>query len=291
MNNIFIQNITNLYQRQGKTWLADLPTIIQILQSRWNLSNLTPVNNMTYHYVAKATRNTQPVVIKIGLDKQTTQNEMRALEYFNGCGSIDLLAFNEEYNALLLQQAVPGITLKSLPQTETHNVLDHYLQTMNNLHSKPLTTHHYPHISEWLLAIDKTPTDKFPAKVLTKAIALKNQLLNTSTSQVFLHGDLHLDNVLQQGNEWLAIDPKGVIGEPEFEMFAFDFIATNELDNHAQLNSLLDECANRIAKKSTLNAERIKAWTFIRLVLSAAWSIEDNGDPSWAINLATNLSD
>lgn len=292
LNSAFIQNITNLYSNQGSAWLNNLPTIIKTLQSRWNLSNLTPVGNMTFNYVATATSNTnQAVVLKIGYDRKSIADEMRALRYFNGNGAISLIEYNEEHNALLLQQAIPGVTLKSLYPSQVDTVIDRYVEAMQALHSKPLTTDdNYPHISDWLMALDKAAPHKFPPQVLTKAIQIKNTLLKTANTQLFLHGDLHLDNILQNGNLWVAIDPKGVIGDPEFEIFAFDFIQSTELANPSNINSLLDSRSELIARKSNLNAQRIKEWAFVRLALSAAWSIEDNCDPSWAINLATMLA-
>lgn len=54
-------------------------------------------------------------------------------------------------------------------------------------------------------------------------------MLSSRKPFIFLHGDLHQDNILKQGNGWLAIDPKGVIGEAEFEIAAFDFMYIREL--------------------------------------------------------------
>lgn len=46
---------------------------------------------------------------------------------------------------------------------------------------------------------------------------------------------------------------------------------------------------NMLAKKSSLDPQRIKDWVFVRLILMVAWFVEDNGDPSWAIQLAQKL--
>lgn len=89
---------------------------------------------------------------------------------------------------------------------------------------------------------------------------------------------------MKHGNDWLGIDPKPLIGEVEFEMAAFDFIDTSELQNATQ--ELLTERIRLLASKSELSEERIRDWTFIRLILSAIWSIEDHDDPSIAIKLA-----
>jgi len=39
--------------------------------------------------------------------------------------------------------------------------------------------------------------------------------------QVLLHGDLHSDNILSSQRGWLVIDPKGIVGEREFELGAY----------------------------------------------------------------------
>ena len=44
-----------------------------------------------------------------------------------------------------------------------------------------------------------------------------------------------------------------------------------------------------LADKLQLNPERLAKWVFVRLILSAAWFIEDNGDPYWSITLANHV--
>ncbi len=50
---------------------------------------------------------------------------------------------------------------------------------------------------------------------------LAQELLLSQGEPVLLHGDLHHYNLLQHQDTWLAIDPKGVVGEREFEIGAF----------------------------------------------------------------------
>ena len=290
--NSLSQNMKNIHGESGDAWVANLPIYIDALCKKWDLSCVTPVDNMTFNYVAKAISNmNQAVVLKIGYDKKSVVDEMRALRYFNGDGSIELVDYDDKYNALLLQQAVPGLTLKSLNQTHVDTVLDCYVEVMQALHSKPLASNHgYPHISDWLMVLDNAAPENFPPLVLNKAIEIKNRLLKTSDTKLFLHGDLHLDNILQNGSQWIAIDPKGVVGDPAFEVFAFDFIQSAELANKSNIGALLASRSELIAGKSNLSAQRIKEWAFVRLILSAAWSIEDNCDPSWAIDIASILA-
>lgn len=104
-----------------------------------------------------------------------------------------------------------------------------------------------------------------------------------------MHGDLHHDNILKHGNDWLAIDPKGVIGDREFEIAAFDFMYVSELANITDSKSIMEQRIEVLAQKSKLDAQRIKDWVFVRLILMAAWLLEDNDDPNWAIKLAEQL--
>ncbi len=286
--NTLKQNVLSIFGEKGKLWIASLPHIIDELANHWKLSHITPVDNMTFNYVAKSVTNTNvPVVLKISCDDKSLSDEIQALKYFDGSGSIQLIAHNEEYHALLLQQAVPGITLKSLYPSQIEYVMDRYIDIMKKLHDKHLSNKdNYRHISDWLLAIDSLKDHSCPSHLVKKAIALKSELLASISTEIFLHGDLHHDNILKEGDHWLAIDPKGIVGEPEFEIAAFDFMYINELANKNNVKNIFEARIDLLAQKTNLNPQRIKSWVFVRLILMAAWHVEDKGDPSWAIKLA-----
>ncbi|MCE3237974.1 MAG: aminoglycoside phosphotransferase family protein [Gammaproteobacteria bacterium] len=94
------QNIINIYGKKDKEWIANLPAIINVLAKHWNLNNFTPIDNKTFNYVAKAITNTnQPVVLKISCDEKSITNEIRALKYFDGDGSIQFIDYYSKYHA------------------------------------------------------------------------------------------------------------------------------------------------------------------------------------------------
>lgn len=286
-----IENITNIHGDEGYEWIKNLPNMVEVLTAHWQLSQISPVDNMTYNYVAKAiTKTYQPVVLKISCDKKSGDHEKHALIYFDGNASVRLLDHNEKYHAMLLEQAIPGISLKSFYPAQIEYVMNCYASTMNKLHGKILPSKHpYCHISEWLKAIDRLTADEFPAGMLDQAVHMKNELLATIQQEVFLHGDLHHDNIIKNNNEWVTIDPKGIVGDPEFEIAAFDFIHPDEFHLKTEIKDLFDKRIDLLAEKAKLNPERIKNWVFVRLILSAAWSIEDNCDIGWDIELAKSF--
>ncbi|OGT38620.1 MAG: hypothetical protein A3F11_00755 [Gammaproteobacteria bacterium RIFCSPHIGHO2_12_FULL_37_14] len=148
--NTLKQNVVNIFGEKGKLWASSLPHIIDELAAYWKLSHVTPVDNMTFNYVAKAVTNTNsPVVLKVSCDEKSISDEIKALKYFDGSGSIQLIAHNERYHALLLKQAMPGITLKSLYSSQVEYVMDSYIDTMRKLHNKSLSNkNNYRHISD-----------------------------------------------------------------------------------------------------------------------------------------------
>lgn len=211
--NLFEKNIVGIYREKGRKWLVDLPQLVQQYQVLWELTDLKPFNNLSYHYVLSGYQKGKPIVLKLGLDQRLLDHEAKALQAFAEFGGVALLEHRAD--AILLQRAMPGHSLKSQPLIAIHVTC----QVMEKLHqaSVPLKGH-FPHIKEWLAALDQEWD--IPTNLLKTARKLKNQLLPTLSSPILLHGDLHRDNILSNGDEWLVIDPKGVIGYPVNEMWA-----------------------------------------------------------------------
>ena len=101
----------------------------------------------------------------------------------------------------------------------------------------------------------------------------------TQREPALLHGDLHHYNVLSdRARGWCAIDPKGVVGELEYELGA---ALRNPIDRPI-CSRQLDVVERRLDQFGLvlgIDVSRARGWCFAQAVLSAIWSIED-GDPS-----------
>lgn len=287
--NILEKNILALYGNRGKQWLANLPKVILILKENWQLENITPVTTMNYNYVVKATHQHHgAVVVKISCDQKTQEEELRALKHFDGHGSIAVIDCNPKYQALLLQQAVPGNSLKDLYLKQPEKAMESYVDVMRKLHKKapPQNLTHFLHINDWFKVLDRSSSHHLPTLLLEKAKLLKTQQIKTMKKNLVLHGDLHHDNILLNGHEWLAIDPKGIIGESAFELAAFDLINDSEMSDPRTIKPLLFKRITQLSTLAALDENRLRNWVFLRIMLSAAWFIEDKGDPQKMLRLA-----
>ncbi len=275
---MFEQNIINLYGEKGRQWLDHLPNHVAQLANTYGLSNLKSVNNLSYNYVLSGFQEAQPIILKLGLDIDGFKREAAALMAFSGFGVVEILSENK--GLLLLECAVPGVSLKSHFPKNDDEAINITANVIKRLHKAPIpNTHAFPHVKDWLEALDGDL--EIPLQTLQKSREIRDQLLRTAIPDVFLHGDLHHDNILQNGENWLVIDPKGVIGEPAYEVAAFIRNPIPELLNHADAPNIIHNRVIRFAELFELQPQRILDWCFVQAVLSWVWAIEDGCDANY----------
>jgi len=272
------KNIINLYGEQGKQWLTSLSEVTARIATAHRLSNLKPVNNLSYNYVLSGLRGSQPIILKLGLDTEALKREALALKAFAGFGAVNILT--ESDGMLLLERANPGISLRSYLHEKDNDAIQITSECLKRLHQAPIPSdHHFPHINDWLMALDKNLS--IPADYLHKARKLRDELIATSAPPALLHGDLHHDNILQNSNDWIVIDPKGVIGEPAYEVAAFIRNPIPELLAHNNASGIINNRITQFAEILKLSEHRIINWCYAQAVLAWAWALEDNCDETY----------
>ncbi|HKA75114.1 MAG TPA: aminoglycoside phosphotransferase family protein [Xanthobacteraceae bacterium] len=76
---------------------------------------------------------------------------------------------------------------------------------------------------QWIARRAESRQAVIPGEMLQRACALFGELTPSPGERKLLHGDLHHDNILWDATRgWVAVDPKGVIGEPAYEFGALD---------------------------------------------------------------------
>lgn len=259
--------IINAWAKKGKKWLAQLPEEVKKWENCWGLSQLQPFPNLTHHYVLRGFRDKVPIVLKLGPDPLSLEHEARSLKAFTDYGAVAVI--DDRPGALLLERCVPGISLSQHPSSL--NGLNIACDVAKRLHQAPLPSKgDFSHISDWLNILDSP--SKLPQPHQSTARKLKKHLLEKTAPSVLLHGDLHRGNILSQGNEWRVIDPKGLIGPPVHEIWAFIEDADTELKSAAYAFQL--------------SFDEVAQWYYIHLVLAARWGLEHGLDAARFLTLA-----
>lgn len=265
MNKIFTQNILSIYGENGQNWLNQLPQILIELQKIWNIEQLSPVDNLSYNYVLQGKRSTQDIIVKISFRTDALAREVEALQHFNSNGCVELLEYNKQYSAILLNRLNPGNMLLPLAKSDPEKALTIACDIAKKLHARAGDVTYFKsitHIQEWTKILDES-WPILPKDTLNKAKSLRDKLLSQTHQQVVLHGDLHNENILQSNDQWISIDPKGVIGDPAIDLWCL--VRDNNLIDHA-------------AKIMNIDTKHIAQWGFVMAVISCCWRIEDNLD-------------
>ena len=136
-------------------------------------------------------------------------------------------------------------------------------------------------VREWGVAFDRflnSGCDAISSGVVIRARDRYEALCRSQSRVRLLHGDLHHENVVYDDSRgWVAIDPKGVVGESEYEVGA-----ALRNPRHLEPGLLEARMARRIdifAARLGLDRDRIAAWASAQAVLSAIWDIEDARTP------------
>jgi streptomycin 6-kinase len=139
-----------------------------------------------------------------------------------------------------------------------------------------------PGVGEWGRAFGSylaSGDARIAAALVREGQAMYSRLCESQTRVRLLHGDLHHDNILLDSNRgWVAIDPKGVIGELEYEAGAAlrnPHTAPGLFTNPATIERRL-AC---FTQELPLDRARVLGWAFSQAVLAAIWTIEDGLGP------------
>ena len=272
------QNIIKIYGAEGRQWLDSLPEIAAEIAEEHNLSDLTPVNNMTFNYVASGYQNDKPIILKIGMNSKALTKESFCLKAFAKHAVAEVIA--DDTNMIIMQRAVPGSTLKTHFPGNDIDATKILCASIKELHKASIPeSHNFSHLSELFKTLDQKLD--IPDEILTKAKHLRDKLVSTTKKEVLLHGDLHHDNILKNGDSWLVIDPKGFIGDPAFEPAAYLCNPIPELLQENQPREIIENRINICSAELDIDSKRISGWLYAKSVLCWAWRLEDNLDSSY----------
>ncbi len=219
------------------------------------------------------------MVLKLGVSNPELLNEIAALRIFDGRGAARPLESDPRGGALLLDRLMPGTTLATLENDDEATAIA--IQVMRRLWQPLPVSHPFPTLRQWTRAIRRHRESfggagPLPALLFERAERLLDDLLESAPAPVLLHGDLHHENILRAGaDRWLAIDPKGVAGDPAFEVGALLHNGLPERSDAAATRRLLERRVSQLAEGPGIERERVLAWGVTHAILSAVWSIAD----------------
>lgn len=272
--NAFKNNIIAINGQRGCEWLNNLDCVVTHLSQKWLLSDLVPFKNLTFNYVLSGFQNCAedriPIVLKIGIEHELLEKEAIALKFFTNYGAVKLIDSCE--GALLMQRCVPGTSLMPYFPDHDEEAMEITANVIKKLHSAKFVDGLFQDIDVLLADLYAENSKCIPDRLLQKARQFAEHLQKTTKQKVILHGDLHPDNIIKDGNDWKVIDPQAVVGDPIYELSSYKI---NPIDKLGQHPNAVEISQNRIAKFSQLmncDPKRLAQWTFVKTVLCVIWT-------------------
>lgn len=222
-----------------------------------------------------------PAMLKIAHEPEERAGA-RLMVWWGGEGAARVLA--HEGDALLMERATGDRSLAAMARAGEDDEASRILcAAAAGLHApRDRTPPELVPLAHWFRALE--PAAAAHGGILARADAVARELLAAPREVVVLHGDLHHDNVLDFGARgWLAIDPKGLVGERGFD---FANLFCNPDLGTAIAPGRLARQADVVAAAAGLERGRLLRWVLAYAGLSAAWSLEDGDQPGVALAVA-----
>ena len=269
----------------GERWIAELPDRIQAACQQWNLSvdygAIQGTINHGYFGIAIPVLRAQAAcILKVTWVNQTTQAEARALSAWNGNGAVRLFAAQPQAGLMLMERLDPQQTLNQVEISAALQIAGKLLRRLAipDPGALPGLPEMAAEIAQSLEARWRQSGRALARKYIDLAYQYAVELGPQSQARM-VNYDLHyLDTLAGEREPWLAVDPKVVIGDPEFGAAQLFWCRLEDI----QAGGGLERGFNLLVDAGDLNHDLTRAWTIVRCVDYWLWgrSIGLTEDPA-----------
>lgn len=289
----FTATIRSVFKKDGEKFLAVLPSLMNEVSQRWGLSDIQPVPNLSFNFVAFARRNGEEVILKMGVPNHELTSEMLALKLFNGDGACRLLESDQERGLLLLERLKPGRMLSELEDDDERTRIA--ADVMSRLWREVPQENNFIKLSDWFNGLKRIRphfnggTGPFPKNLLEQVESFLPEMFADGNTGL-MHGDFHHFNILSSERGWLIIDPKGVIGPLGYEAGPLMINPWNRISDGNSFKVRAERRVGILSERLNWEREKIIRWATAHAVLSAWWSIGDGMDGEYSLQCAQLFS-
>ncbi|MCX4533235.1 aminoglycoside phosphotransferase family protein [Streptomyces sp. NBC_01669] len=265
---------------RGRAWVESLPGLVDELLRRWDCAVDTgPVLHGQVGIVVPARRyDGSRAVLKVSFPHPGNIHEPDAFAVWRGRGAVALYERDDERFAMLLERAGPD-TLAGLDDLDAAVTAAGRVVRRLAVPAPPGLPRLADRSDAWEQEIREHVgrlARPLPRYVTDAALATVREL-GREQPDTLVHGDLNYGNVIAGAREpWLAIDPKGWVGDPAYDGIT---LLRGRLDT---LDATLQRRVSLFADAAELDRDRVRRWAQARAVTAAHWG-RLYGDPEWLI--------
>jgi streptomycin 6-kinase len=198
-------------------------------------------------------------VLKVNFPDEESKHDAHALDRWNGVGAARLLDRDDAVRAMLVERLRPGTQLWGLPDDDATELAAGVLEQLWVAAGEPFRRLEDV-AAHWA---EELPATSMDPRLVDEAVSFLRGAGPTQRESVLMHQDFHGGNVLLSQRGWLAIDPKPLVGEREFDVASL--IRDRRPTTKAAMERRLDYLVDRLS----LDRERTRGWAIAHAL---AWN-------------------
>lgn len=269
-------------------WDASAGDLVATMLQRWHLAAGEPYTGGESGAVLRVTTSEgRPAVLKVGFPHWEGSWEAVALDSWGERFAPEVMRQDAWTWALLLERIEPGG-----PLSRYRGPVDRALEIAARLFFEAVVTRRpqelppgIPTLAEVVSRYVADATGRLAdqhevleswggSHSLERIFADTMELADSDRRSVMLHGDLNPGNIIQRGQQWVLIDPKPMMGDPEFDLFPL----VEQLGSPLLTPGPARVLARRLDRVSALvgcDTARAARWCVARAALNVSWLIND----------------
>jgi len=282
-------------ERWGSGFDIKILRDIEFYSKKWKLSEFQFAGHYSFNaifFCASKQRSGTPkeflpygsCVLKIGGNEQDAEffSECNVLREYGGGRYVKVyesdIDINKGKKAMLLERVMPGNRLREEQSLEKR--LEIFSELFNGLHIEPKNPGSFSTYEKWVCEM----TDLYcnaGARYeklcghMKKARELYFDIAQVYSKKVLLHGDFHADNIISSGGGFYKIiDPKGIIGDPVFDVSRY---IANESPDAKNRFANAAAIIKRLEKSLQIPEKILRQCFYIEMAMVNGWSDEDGG--------------
>lgn len=277
---------------EGRSWVASLPGLVADLERRWSITVGEPLSGGSASYVARArTADGVAVVLKVALPDKGFAEQVATLRAARGRGYANLLAWDLEHRAALLEVLGPALDQLGLsPEAQ----MDALCTTLHTAWEVPLPAR--PTLAQaqakgrGLADLVARLWDDLgrpcSQQVITLALEYAQRRVAATDLDrvVVVHGDPHPGNALQiltarAGAEsgFVFVDPDGFVADPAYDVG----VVLRDWCAHllaGDTSALARHYCRSLAARSGLDATAIWEWGYLERVSTGLYLLQQGAE-------------